>query len=70
MKNVVAQKLIACRGQRRREEVAKAVGVSLSAIVMYEYGHRVPRDEIKRKLAEYYNVTVDELFFSNQPNEL
>lgn len=57
-------KLRACRGSRTREEVANAVGVSLSAIQMYENGGRVPRDETKKKLADLYGVTVQELFFA------
>ena len=60
----VAERLVKARGNRKREEVAKAVGVSLSAISMYENGVRMPRDETKVKLAEYYNTTVQELFFN------
>lgn len=59
----VAERLIKARGPRKREEVAAAVGVSLSAIAMYENGERIPRDETKIKLAEYYNTTVQKLFF-------
>ena len=59
----VAERLIKARGNKKREEVAAAIGVSLSAITMYENGEHVPRDETKIKLAEYYNKTVQELFF-------
>lgn len=59
----VAERLIKARGNKKREEVAAAIGVSLSAITMYENGERIPRDETKIKLAEYYNKTVQELFF-------
>lgn len=59
----IAEKLIKARGNKRREEVAAEVGVSLSAITMYEIGERVPRDETKIKLAKLYNTTVQELFF-------
>lgn len=59
----VAERLVKARGDKKREEVAAAVGVSLSAIAMYENGERVPRDETKIKLADYYNMTVQELFF-------
>ena len=45
-------------------EVAKIVGVSISALTNYECGIRVPRDEIKIKLANYYGVTVESIFFS------
>lgn len=58
-----AEKLVAARGERSREEVANAVGVSLSAITMYETGGRIPRDEIKIKLADYYGTSVQTLFF-------
>lgn len=57
-----AEKLIKARGNRTREEVANAIGVSISAMAMYETGARVPRDEIKIRLANYYNTTVQYLF--------
>ena len=59
----VAERLIKARGDKKREEVASAIGVSLSAITMYENGERTQRDETKIKLAEFYNKTVQELFF-------
>lgn len=60
----IADKLIALRGNRTREEVANAIGVSKSAIAMYEKGERVPRDPIKLKIAEYYGKTVQDIFFT------
>ena len=64
MKDEIGQKLIQLRGARSRYEVAQAVGVSYNAIQMYESGERIPRDHIKIRLAKFYNVSVDELFFS------
>lgn len=61
----IAEKLIKARGGRSREEVATAIGVTISAISMYENGARVPRDEIKIRIADYYNTTVQELFFNS-----
>lgn len=60
----IAERLILARGDEKREEVARAVGISVSAIAMYENGARIPRDEIKVKLADYYNTTVQDLFYS------
>lgn len=60
----IAAKLRELRGDRSRDEVAKAVGVSVSAIQMYENGSRIPRDETKVKLADYYDSSVDEIFFN------
>lgn len=57
-------KLKKLRGDRTQEEVAEAVGVTKSAWAMYERGERTPRDEIKIKIAKYFGVTVEELFFA------
>lgn len=65
----VAERLVRARGDRRREDVANAVGVSVSAISMYENGFRMPRDETKVKLANYYGMTVQALFFDPQSHE-
>lgn len=61
----IAEKLIKARGNQSREEVSNAIGVSLSAITMYETGARIPRDEIKVKLADYYKTTVQALFYTS-----
>ena len=53
-KKLIAKRLIELRGEKTQFEVAKEVGVSLSALAMYETGNRTPRDEIKIKLAKYY----------------
>ena len=60
----IGKRLIALRGARRREEVAKAVGVSFSALCMYETGRRIARDEVKLRLASYYGVPVEDIFFA------
>ena len=59
----IGRRLIMLRGKRRREDVAKALEISPSAIAMYENGERIPRDEIKVKIAQFYNKTVQEIFF-------
>ena len=59
----IAERLTQLRGDRSREEVAKAIGISVSAISMYENGERIPRDSIKITLAAYFNKSVQEIFF-------
>ena len=59
----IAKKLIELRGERTQAEVAKAVGISQSTYAMYEIGKRIPTDEIKIKLASYFNTTVQYIFF-------
>lgn len=63
-KEKIAQTLITLRGDRSREEVARSIGISVSALQMYENGQRIPKDEIKLKIAQYYGVSVETIFFS------
>lgn len=65
----VAERLVELRGNRPRELVADAINVSVSAISMYENGQRIPRDEIKVRLADYYGTTVQDLFFNPESHE-
>jgi len=44
-------------------EVAKALGVPATTYNAYETGQNVPRDEMKRKIAEYYDRSVQFIFF-------
>ncbi|PGU99172.1 helix-turn-helix transcriptional regulator [Bacillus thuringiensis] len=66
----VAESLINLRNGRSREEVAKAVGISISTLQMYENGQRIPRDNIKIKLANFYGVTVQTIFFDSEQHEV
>ena len=59
----MAEALKEARGNMSRKEVADKLGISLSALSMYESGERVPRDELKRRMAKLYNTTVGHLFF-------
>jgi len=68
-REAIAKKLIALRGSRSREDVANKVGISVSALAMYENGERIPRDDIKIKLANYYNRSVNFIFFANKEHE-
>lgn len=65
-KEAIAKKLIELRGENSREYVAKALGISVSALSMYENGDRVPRDDIKIKIAKFYNSTVEAIFFASK----
>ena len=58
---IMAEKLRKLTGNKSRQEGAEAV----SALAMYEAGERVPRDEIKIKLAKFYNRSVNYIFFTN-----
>lgn len=44
-----------------QQEVADKLGISRSAIGMYERGKREPNDEIKKRIADFFNCSVDYL---------
>lgn len=60
----IAERLRELRGDKSQREVAEAVGTTAMAISLYESGDRVPKDEIKIRLAKYYETTVDALFYA------
>ena len=64
-KKAIGLKLKELRREKTLKEVASAVGISTSALGMYETGQRIPTDNIKIKLAKYFNTTVDAIFFSS-----
>lgn len=59
----MARRLREARAGRYVEDVARACGISVSAIAMYETGRRIPREHIKKRLADYYGKTVQEIFY-------
>jgi len=60
---LMAERLREARGKESIASVAFALGISQSALRMYEAGKRRPRDEVKIMLADYYNYPVRYLFF-------
>ena len=65
----IGKKLVDLRGKKSQTEVAKALGMSISAISMYETGERIPRDETREQIAKYYNMSVGALFFDEKVHD-
>lgn len=65
-KKEMGKKLMELRGEKSREEVAVDLDISFSSLVSYELGTRVPRDEVKIRIAKYYGVGVEDIFFLQQ----
>lgn len=63
-KKVIGERLKKLRGEKTIRQVANDVGISYSTLAMYENGYRVPKDEVKRKLAHYFDTSVEALFFT------
>lgn len=65
-KSGIGQTLAMLRKERGETltDVAQAVGITQSAVSMYENGLRVPRDPIKKKLSVHFGVSVEQIFFA------
>ena len=61
---VIGNRLRELRGDKTQKEVADAVGVTAMAVCQYEAGTRVPSDQVKIALAEYFGRTVENIFFT------
>ena len=66
--NIIGFRLRKLRKKRKlsAREFSKAIGISQSAVSMYESGMRIPRDEIKSKIAKFYNVSVESIFLPDK----
>lgn len=62
--DAIAKRLVELRGRKTQEEVARALGISTSALSMYERGERIPRDNIKLRISAYYNEPIHKIFFA------
>lgn len=60
----IGRRLRELRGIRVRTGAAREMGISYSALSKYETGTKTPNDETKVKIANYYQKTVQEIFFS------
>lgn len=59
----IGAKLRKIRGTKTLDAVAAELGVSKSAIAMYERGERIPRDEVKQRISVFYGIPVGNIFF-------
>lgn len=62
MASRVGNRLRKLRGDKTQAEVAKDLNISPAAVSAYENGNRVPRDQLKKKIAKYYNADIS-IFF-------
>lgn len=52
------------RGSKTQEEVANDLGITKSSWAMYERDERIPRDEVKARIANYFGRSIQELFYT------
>ena len=66
----IGKRLKALRGKRTKTSVANALGVTRSSYVKYERDERVPRDEVKKRIASFYDTSVESIFFANESTKV
>ena len=59
----IGKRLTEIRGIRPRTKVAEQMKISYSALCKFESGERIPSDRMKIIIADYYNVSVQSLFY-------
>lgn len=64
MKEIVINKVLELRTKKgtTQEECASAVGVSRQTIIAIEKGNYTPSVSLALKMAQYFNVSVEDLF--------
>ena len=61
----IGKRLMELRGEKTREEVAYFAKITCKSLESYERGYRMPVDSSKKKLAKYYGVSVDSIFYED-----
>lgn len=62
----IGTKLRALRAAKKKsqQQAANDLNITKSALAMYERDERVPRDEVKVRLANYYGESIQNLFYT------
>ena len=47
----------------RTKELAKIIGISQQQLSQYEKGINYPKIEIAKKLSDFFNISINEIFF-------
>lgn len=61
----LGEKLKMLRGEKSMSQIANCIGITKSSWNMYEHDKRVPRDEVKLRIAKYFGKSVQDIFFEN-----
>lgn len=60
----VGAKIRVMRGAESQQALADKLKISKSALAMYERGERIPRDEVKIRIAQHFGVSIESIFFA------
>lgn len=64
-KQTIATRLVKLRNAKNltQKELALKIGVAPTSVAMYEVGKRIPRDEVKIRMAKVFGKSVQSIFF-------
>ncbi|WP_300382391.1 helix-turn-helix domain-containing protein [Clostridium sp.] len=54
----------------KQVDLAKTLDITNDYLSSIERGAKTPSFKLAKKIADYFDTTVDEIFFNNQSNEL
>jgi putative transcriptional regulator len=63
-------KLIELRANKSRPEVAELLNITPQMLGAIERGARTPSLSLAKKIADFYGVSIDEIFFNENRNDL
>jgi putative transcriptional regulator len=63
-------KLIKLRGDKSRQNVAYDLEITPQMLGAIERGDRTPSLPLAKKIADYYKVSVDDIFFEEEGNKM
>lgn len=63
-------KLIELRANKSRPEVAHELKITPQMLGAIERGDRTPSLNLAKKIADYYGISIDEVFFEQKGNEM
>ncbi|MET3508430.1 helix-turn-helix transcriptional regulator [Halalkalibacter oceani] len=66
---MVRKLLFELRGKKSRAEVAEKLDITPQMLGAIERGDRTPSLPLAKRIADYYNLSVDEIFFTHYRNE-
>lgn len=64
------QRLRECRGEKSRSQIAKALGITPQMLGALERGSKRPSLALAKKVADYYGVSIEDIFFDELGNEM
>lgn len=64
MRYMKRHKLIELRGNRSRRDVSEFFGITPQGLGMIERGERTPKLTLAKKMADFYGVAIEDIFFT------